>query len=123
MLKSVVDGSRDQEEDADEETVPQKKPRKESKRSEREVEHVFQQLKKRYGSEYSGPQLRLWARMYVANTHDDLPILLVLFNNHVKSLSQMHSQTLPPPLQKPFFHSQLLHLQPAAHQLKLSTFE
>ena len=51
-----------------------KETTKETKRHEREdeLEDVFQQLKKRHGSEYSGPQLRLWARMYVANTHDDL---------------------------------------------------
>ena len=36
-----------------------------------ELEDVFQQLRKKHSSEYSGPQLRLWARMIVANTHDD----------------------------------------------------
>lgn len=44
---------------------------KEKKREE-ELDDVFQQLKKQHGNEYSGPQLRLWAHMFVANTHDDL---------------------------------------------------
>ena len=42
--------------------IARKKPRRESKRSEKEeeLEDVFQQLKSKHGSEYSGPQLRLW---------------------------------------------------------------
>ncbi len=36
------------------------------------MEDVFQSLKKKHEGEYSGPQLRLWARMVVAKTHDDL---------------------------------------------------
>jgi hypothetical protein len=56
------------------ETVTQKKPRRETKGTqwEEELEDVFQQLKMRHGNEYSGPQLRLWAHMFIANTHDDL---------------------------------------------------
>lgn len=44
------------------------------KRTEKEdeVEDIFQKLKSMHGSDYSGPQLRLWARMVAANTHDDL---------------------------------------------------
>lgn len=63
-----------QEEESDEETAARKRPKRESKRSEREeqLEDTFQQLKKKHGSSYSGPQLRLWARMVVANTHDNL---------------------------------------------------
>ena len=59
--------------ESDEEKTTRKKPRRESKRSDREdeLEDVFQQLRKKHSSEYSGPQLRLWARMIVANTHDD----------------------------------------------------
>ena len=77
-LSLWCDGSKDQQEDDHEETAPRKKTKKETKKEtkrherEDELEDVFQQLKKRHGSEYSGPQLRLWARMYVANTHDDL---------------------------------------------------
>ena len=61
-------------EEDEEEVIARKKPRRESKRSERqeELEDVFQQLKKRHGSDYSGPPMRLWVRMFVANTHDDL---------------------------------------------------
>ena len=45
-----------------EEKTTRKKPRRESKRSDREdkLEDVFQQLRKKHSSEYSGPQLRLW---------------------------------------------------------------
>ena len=73
-LNLWCDGSRDREKDDEEETAPRKKSKKETKRHEREeeLEDIFQQLKKRHGSEYSGPQLRLWACMYVASTHDDL---------------------------------------------------
>ena len=58
----------------DEEEIPRKKQRRETKRNEREeeLEDLFQQLKKKHGDDYSGPQLRLWARMIVSNTHDDL---------------------------------------------------
>ena len=61
-------------EEDDEEMVARKKTKRDTKRSEKEeeLEDVFQQLKKRHGSEYSGPQLRLWARMFIAKTHDDL---------------------------------------------------
>jgi hypothetical protein len=58
-LNLWCDGSRDQEEDIDEEAVPRKKPKKESKRNEQEKELEDE---KRHGNEYSGPQLRLWAR-------------------------------------------------------------
>ncbi len=45
-----------------------------NKRSDREdeLENVFQKLKQKHGSEYSGPQLRLWARMIIAITHEDI---------------------------------------------------
>ena len=40
---------------------------------EEELEDVFQKLKDKHGDKhYSGPQLRLWARMIVSKTHDDL---------------------------------------------------
>lgn len=76
------------EEEEEEEIVPRKKQKRETKRSEREeqLEDVFQQLKRRHGDEYSGPQLRLWARMFVANTHDDLdrPPNVPLIVGHVQ---------------------------------------
>ena len=45
-----------------------------SKLNEREdeLESTFQQLKEKHGNNYSGPQLRLWARMIVAKTHSDM---------------------------------------------------
>ena len=72
MRESVGDG-RVLEED-DEEMVTRKRTGRETKRSERkeEFKEVFQQLKRRHGSEYSWSQLRLWARMFIAKTHDDL---------------------------------------------------
>ena len=44
---------------------------KRKKDQEEELEDIFLQLKEKHGSKYSGPQLRLWARMIVAKTHDD----------------------------------------------------
>ena len=38
---------------------------------ESELESIFLKLKNKHGTEYSGPQLRLWARMITAKTHDD----------------------------------------------------
>lgn len=35
------------------------------------MEDIFQQLKRKHESKYSGPQLRLWARIIIAKTHDD----------------------------------------------------
>ena len=37
-----------------------------------ELESVFKQLKEKHQDKFSGPQLRLWACMIVAKTHDDL---------------------------------------------------
>ena len=50
-------------------------PRKKSSRrdeKEKDVDDLFQDLKDRHGSEYSGPQLRLWARMVSNGVHEDL---------------------------------------------------
>ena len=65
--------------DDDERERPPKQSRKknnssQSKENEREdeLESVFQKLREIHGNNYSGPQLRLWARMVVTNTHDDL---------------------------------------------------
>ncbi len=35
---------------------------------------MFQKLKDKLGKDYSGPQLRLWARMIVTKTHEDLNV-------------------------------------------------
>ena len=45
-----------------------------SKRAEREeeVDDIFQKLKKTHKDNFSGPQLRLWARMIATGTHDDM---------------------------------------------------
>ena len=44
-----------------------------SKREEKEndVDDIVQDLKSRHGSDYSGPQLRLWARMISNGVYDD----------------------------------------------------
>ena len=50
-------------------------PRKKSSKrddKEKEVEDLFQDLKDRHGNDYSGPQLRLWARMMSNGLHEDL---------------------------------------------------
>ena len=50
-------------------------PRKKSTRrdeKEKDVDDIFQDLKEHHGSEYSGPQLRLWARMICNGLHEDL---------------------------------------------------
>ena len=48
--------------------------KKSSKRDEKEqeVDEIFQDLKDRHASDYSGPQLRLWARMIANGLHEDL---------------------------------------------------
>ena len=95
-----------------------KKPRRENKRKEREEEldDVFKQLKKKHGSDYSGPQLRLWARMFVANTHDDLEyppnVPLITGSVQRQTCKESPSQMLQVPSQRHFLH-QPLHHQPA----------
>jgi hypothetical protein len=50
-----------------------RKPRKTKvDQREEELETIFQQLKEKHDTKFSGPQLRLWARMIVAKTHDDM---------------------------------------------------
>jgi len=64
--------------ESDEEKTSKKKQKRDAqaqnKRSEGddELEDIFQQLKRKHESKYSGPQLRLWARMIIAKTHDDM---------------------------------------------------
>jgi len=41
-------------------------------RKEEEIEETFHTLRKNHGEEFSDPQLRLWARMYVNKLHTDL---------------------------------------------------
>lgn len=36
-----------------------------------EVDDIYEELREKHGDVYSGPQLRLWARMIIAGTHDD----------------------------------------------------
>ena len=45
-----------------EDELPPKKKKKDDKLSDKEdeLETVFQKLKEKHGTEYSGPQLRLW---------------------------------------------------------------
>ena len=38
---------------------------------EEDLESLYSELQKKHGDSYSGPQLRLWARMIVSGTHDD----------------------------------------------------
>lgn len=66
---------------SDEELLPNPPPSKKRKKKdteqklnegENELESVFLKLKDKHGVEYSGPQLRLWARMIVAKTYDDV---------------------------------------------------
>lgn len=46
---------------------PSKRQKKED-----EVDSVFKELKEKHGSKFSTTQLRLWARMFSNNLHDDL---------------------------------------------------
>lgn len=68
------DGKQQQEQGA----VGQKRKAKgeshSSKRAEREeeVDDLFQKLKKKHKDSFSGPQLRLWARMVAVGTHSDM---------------------------------------------------
>ena len=53
---------------------PSKKDNEAGDSKESETEIIFLKLKDKHGTQYSGPQLRVWARMIVAKTHDDLDI-------------------------------------------------
>ena len=74
-----------------------KKPRKTKvDQREEELETIFQQLKEKHGSKFSGPQLRLWARMIVAKTHDDMdepPNVPMITGTVQKSQPQKESLT------------------------------
>ena len=39
---------------------------------EEEIDSIFRQLQESHDDAYSVPQLRLWARMVISGTHDDL---------------------------------------------------
>ena len=61
---------------SDEETAKRKNRKLESavraKHSrEEDLDSIYRELQEKHGSLYSGPQLRLWARMITAGTHDD----------------------------------------------------
>ena len=61
----------------DEQPNPPKKRKKDKdsghkfNEKESEAESIFLKLKEKHGSDNSGPQLKLWARMITAKTHDD----------------------------------------------------
>ncbi len=60
--------------DEDQPNPPKKRKKNDTTKpseKEDELESVFQRLKAKHEVNYSGPQLRLWARMIVAKTHDD----------------------------------------------------
>ena len=67
------------EQEVSDESAPKKKTKRDtfsSKRAEREeeLEDTFQTLKKKHGNSLSAPQIRLWARMIVAGTHNDTDV-------------------------------------------------
>ena len=84
--------------DEDQSNPPKKRKRKDTTQSDKELklESVFQQLKAKHENKYSGPQLRLWARMIVAKTHDDqdnppkVPMLTGVQKSKQKNLYLMH---------------------------------
>ena len=55
-----------------------------------DLESIYSELQKKHGDSYSRPQLRLWARMIVSRTHDDLeepprvPMITGLVPKHQK---------------------------------------
>ncbi len=57
---------------------------------EEELEDIFLKLKEKHSNDYSGPQLRLWARMLLAKTHDDfgkppkVPMITGVVQKHPK---------------------------------------
>ena len=57
---------------------------------EEDLESIYSELQEKHGDSYSGPQLRLWARMIVSGTHDDVeepprvPIIIGMVPNHHK---------------------------------------
>ena len=60
---------REEANDSDESESHRKRPRLQEK--EEELEKCFRELQNKHGSNYSIPQLRLWARMIQCGTHDD----------------------------------------------------
>ena len=68
----------DHDTSGDEEPHPKRRKKNKSDGSKKineredELENVFRQLKEKHQDNFSGPQLRLWARMIVAKTHDNL---------------------------------------------------
>ena len=51
---------------------PSKKKSSKRDEKEKEVDEVFKDLKDKHGCKYSGPQLRLWARMITNGLHESL---------------------------------------------------
>ena len=80
LVLRVNNGFRSGVMESNHQRVKRKKKKKNSRKQrktkaddrEEELESIFQQLKEKHESKYSGPQLRLWARMTVAKTHDDM---------------------------------------------------
>ena len=68
----------DHDTSGDEEPHPKRRKKSRSDGSKKineredELESVFRQLKEKHQDNFSGPQLRLWAQMIVAKTHDNL---------------------------------------------------
>ena len=61
------------------ESIPKKRVKRDtlsSKRAEKEeeLEDIFQTLETKHGSNFSTPQLRLWAQMIVTGSHSDIDI-------------------------------------------------
>ena len=77
-----------------------KKSARERKREkeEEDLEQVFLQLKEKHSSTYSGPQLRLWARMVIAKTHDSLSdppnVPMITGSGHARPRTESFSEAI-----------------------------
>ena len=94
---------------------------KRKKDQEEELEEIFLQLIEKHGSTYSGPQLRLWARMIVAKTHDgidnppNVPMITGFAQVSVGRISVMLLAVLHQQLPRYCLH---LHLPRLQHSLR-----
>ena len=88
------------EQEVGDESIPKKRVKRDtlsSKRTEKEeeLEDTFQTLKTKHGSNFSSPQLRLWARMIVTGSHSDtdIPPNVPMINGIQKQTTHRESLT------------------------------
>jgi len=76
--------------DRDRDRSPVKKKSTKRHEKEEEIDETFKGLKQKHGEKYSGPQLRLWARMIANGLHESIndPPQVPMITGHVKKKGQ-----------------------------------